>query len=187
MIPKGFKLLDHLNEEQKAQYLAEKEAKKLEQAGAQKVFRRFNKLIKEHGYTRRSNWFSKESGQVIHSIHFHKYSFGPTFRMHVFIRALNDSEGHVALNGMSDRKLHLYNKKFEYQNSEESILTCAYIMYEAFKDVALLWFEANTLEVLLSEASPLTKSGREGLMLHLKDQENQEYINRSRKLLGINA
>ena len=187
MIPKGFKLLDHPNEVQKEQYLAEKVAKKRERAGAQKVLRRFNNLIIEDGFIRKSTWFSRECGHIVHSIHFHKYSFGPNFTMHVLIRALNDPKDFVALNGMNDSKLHLYSNKFKYQNSEESILTCAYIMYEAFKDVALPWFDANPLEVLVSDAGPLTKSGREGLLLHLKDQENLEYIKKSRELLGINV
>lgn len=184
---KGFKLLDHLTEEQKLKYLAEKEAKKIEQANAQKVFRRFNKKVKELGFTRKSNWFSKEAGHVAHVIHFHKFSFGPVFRMHVCIRALNDSRDFLALNGLDERELHSFSHRFKYENTEESILSCAEAMFEAMESVAIPWFESNTLKVLISEKSPLTESGREGLIEALNASPNAEYVQRSRKLLGLKA
>lgn len=185
VIPKGFKLIDHLTAEQKEQYLAEKEAKKIEQANGQKVLRRFNKLVREHDFTRRSNWFSKEAGHVAHVIHFHKYTFGPTFRMHVLIRALNDSREHVALNGMPDIDLHPYESSFKYENTEESIQLCADAMFQAFQEVAIPWFKSNTLKILISEKSPLIESGREGLIEALNGKGNPEYVEISRKLLGL--
>ena len=185
MIPKGFKLLDHLSEEQKLKYLAEKEAKKIEQANGQKVFRRFNMLVKEQGFTRRSNWFSKESGHVAHVIHFHKFTFGPKFSMHIFIRVLNDSKNRIALNGMPDIALRPYSQNFKYENNEKSIQLCANTMFQAFQEVAIPWFKSNTLKVLVSERSPLTESGRDGLIEALNGNANAQYIERSRKLLGL--
>ncbi|MDK1286340.1 hypothetical protein [Pseudoalteromonas umbrosa] len=185
MIPRGFKLIDHLTAEQKQQYLAEKEAKKIEQANGQKVLRRFNKLVREYDFTRRSNWFSKQAGHVAHVIHFHKYTFGPTFRMHVLIRALNDSREHVALNGMPDIDLHPYESSFKYENTEESIQLCADAMFQAFLEVAMPWFKSNTLKILISEKSPLIESGREGLIEALNGKGNPEYVEISRKLLGL--
>jgi len=185
MIKKGSKLLDALPEDAKAIYLKEKEDKKREQSNGQKVLRRFAKMAKELGFVRKSNWFSREQELVAHVIHFHKYTFGSYFRMHVCIRVLNDSWDKIALNGLESSELSAYERKFEYGDNEESIVKCAEIMLEALKEVAIPWFELNTVEVLCKPDSPIIESGREGLINAVNGKPNIEYIQNSREKLGL--
>ncbi len=179
------KLTDVMTPEQKKAYLQEKSDKKREQANAKKVLRRFDNLAKEHGFKRKNNWFSRECGNIAHVINFHKYTFGPYFRMHVCIRVLNDSRSTIALNGLENGELHAYQSSFEYSDNEESILACAKSMHSAVINVAEPWFKLNTEEVLVLPASPIIDTGRKGLVEAINGAASEEYIAKSKELLGL--
>ena len=185
VIPKGSKLLDLLPDEEKVKYLAAKQEKKIEKSNAQKVFRRLNNMIKKIGFIRKGNSFARESTYVAHVIHFHKYTYGPCFRMHVFMRVLNDPTDFIALNGLHSEELRSWQQKFKYENSEESIIRCAELMCQAIEEVAVPWFASANLERLDLEKHLLTESGYAALQAALAGNSDIVNVNRSRKLLGL--
>ena len=179
------KLIDKLTPEMQDRYLADRAEKKIEQSNAQKVLRRFARLMTSLGYKRKSTWFSKEVGLIIQVLHVHKYTFGPCFKLHFCIRVLNDSSESVALNGYDSIELRRFSPNLEYQDSEESIKKCAEAMFEAVTRFGEPWFKEQTVEELLNPSNPLVNEGKRGLIQAVAGKSDPKNVERSRRLLGL--
>ena len=183
------KIDDYLSPEEKDTFLEEREEakkfKRREQANARKVLTRFKNQVVSLGFERKGNWFSRKFGNLAHVIHFHKYTYGPCFRMHICIRVLNDSFPVIALNGLDSQELDAFQSSLTFNDDLESIQACADVMMEAVVTVAEPWFQSNTEETLVKPGSPIIDSGREGLIEARKGKANKANVTNSKSLLGL--
>lgn len=186
MIPKGFKLLDHLSAEEKKKYLVEKEEKKIEQANAQKVLRRFTKHIKNLGYTRtKPTFWVREQTNLVQFIHIHKYSFGSCFRIHTCIRPYNASLDFIALIGPTEREL-LSDASFKYAKTIDSVEQCAIKMSSFVQRQSESWFDQwSDPNSLIGASSPLDEQHQKEFKQALDGNTNPQRVKRTKELLKI--
>ena len=159
--------------------------KAIERQNAAKVMRRFANLLKAHGYSRRSTWFSRESGHLIFFIHAHKYTFGPSFRLHAGIRVLNDPSTNVCLNGIASDTDLRYRNHLQYDKTEDSWELCATQMANYVAEVAEQWFKEKDIRTLLTGDQSLTIAGRVSLQKALDGESHLSHTLQSRQLLGL--
>ncbi len=159
----------------------DRERKKLERASSAKVLGNFGRSIKEHGFVRkgRSMRFARDRGHFAHFISFHKFTFGPCFRMEYGVRVLNDPREHIVLNG-PDVTEHL-----DYSTDAAAIEACANVMMRYVLDDGLAWFEAQTPANLLGEKSCLDPEARIALQQAIDGNADFTAVAQSRKLLGF--
>ncbi|MEI8665498.1 hypothetical protein P4S81_12480 [Pseudoalteromonas sp. B28] len=186
MIPKGSKLLDHLSPDEKVKYLEEREAKKIEQANAQKVLRRFTKHIKSLGYIRtKPTFWVREQTNIVQFIHIHKYTFGPCFRIHTCLRPHNSSLEFIALTGPTEKELSS-NVSFEYTNKTDSIDQCAIKMSSFVQRQSEEWYEKwSRPSSLIGALSPLNEKDQSGFKQSLEGNSNSKWVRRTKDLLKI--
>ena len=118
--------------------------KKLERSNKERVFRRLAKVLEPTGFhLGKSRFFTRASLPVIEFVHLHKFSFAPSFRVHVGIRVVNDPFVAVALNGPnSDEIVSPTGARYDFQYCEddESVDRCVSKIAEFVSNVAEPWF-----------------------------------------------
>jgi hypothetical protein len=114
-------------------------------------------------------------------VHFHKYSFGPCFRVHFGIRVMNDSLPAVALNGPSS------NSVGNYWPDEEQTMICTSRLIELVQKEGLPWFSdlATTEALLSSPKSPLIERDRLALLEAMSGKGINMNCRHSERLLGL--
>jgi hypothetical protein len=160
-------------------------AKAIERSNAAKVLRRFAKLLESHGYSRRSVWFARERDHLIFFLHVHKFTFGPSFRLHAGVRVLNDPSENVCLNGICTDTALRFKEHLEYDTTDASWDNCALQMERYVVEVAEPWFDQMTVTTLLAAEHPLTAIGRESLRLALNGESHLPRVLFSRRSLGL--
>jgi hypothetical protein len=157
-------------------YLPDRERSKRLRSAAGKVMRAFAQGIQPLGFTRRSTFFFKgATAYVVPFIHVHKYSFGPSFRVHACIRVLNDPTPFLGLNGIADSS---YVAPFDFAEEPRSIAQCADEMVRYVRDVAEPWF-GQRLEMLVEAEGLLGSAARQALREALAGQADAEAVTRS--------
>ena len=138
--------------------------KAVERSGKEKVLRRLAGALRPLGFERtKPTFFTRRSGLVVEFIHLHKYTFEPSFRVHLGIRVVNDPSPDVALNGPDS---HAYVCKdapggrkynFGYHIAAETVDRCAGELTAYVQAVAEPWFQMwrDTDRLLNSAESPL--------------------------------
>ena len=114
-------------------------------------------------------------------VHFHKYSFGPSFRIHFGVRVMNDSFPAVALNGPASDHVG------GYWPDEEQSLICTSRLIELVQQEGLTWFAdlSSSKALLNSPKSPLKERDRAALLEDMSGQGSRENRQNSERLLGI--
>jgi|HubBroStandDraft_2_1064218.scaffolds.fasta_scaffold162141_1 hypothetical protein len=167
-----------------SQFLNERQQiKKVERSNAAKTLRMFSKDLKAFGYFRKSTFFARERQFLAHFLHVHKFSFGPHFRIHACIRVLNDSRSHMALLGISSGECS--GLALSYGPTLEEMRACSDLMIRYVTEVAEPWFEKQVPSSLLKLPSILPPEDRAGLEAALEGRSSEEYVERSRSLLGL--
>lgn len=169
---------------------------KLEQSCKEKILRRLAKLLLPSDFRRsKPTFYTRVRLPVIEFIHIHKFTFEPSFRLHIGIRVVNDPFKAVALNGpISDdytgpasvfAPKRLYH--FHYDESDDSLDRCAVDITNFVARVGEKWFESNRdLEQLArSPASPLSSDARAALIRALTGEIEQELVAQTRTLLNV--
>jgi hypothetical protein len=146
---------------------------------AEKVRRRFSHEAARLGFHRgRTSFWYRERGHVIHFIHLHLFSFCPAFRVHLGIRALNDSFDAAALNGPSTPD-HLS------PSFEESVEECVRGIHHFCEATGEPWFGSWPATALATDGrSPLSPNARLALAEALEGRADGERAALSRSLLG---
>jgi hypothetical protein len=168
---------------------------KLERSNKEKILRRLAKLLAPSGFSRsKPTFYTRIRLPVIEFVHIHKFTFGPSFRLHLGIRVVNDPFRAVALNGPSSddfRRLasalasnRLYN--FDYDESDVSVERCALDINEFISGAGEAWFASNRdLEQLAtSPGSPLSSDARAALIRALARGIQDDVVEQTRTLLN---
>ena len=147
---------------------------------AQKVLRLLSKRLKPLGFERtKPTFFTRPVQHVLEFVHVHKFTFGPTFRVHFGVRVRSDDFQAAHLNGPSSDDIadpespgrRLYN--FDFGTNEESWLTCAEAMYQCVERHGLDWFASVAdPSALLGAESPLNQNAKAALQQELEDASN---------------
>jgi hypothetical protein len=113
--------------------------------------------------------------------HFHKFTFGPYFRIHFGIRVLNDDFDSPALNGP------MFKVAGEYGENEPSIKECITKMIKICTNDGLPWFETWTdINRLVNDSdSPLRGPIKASLQAHINGHQDFHRISASLKMLGL--
>ncbi len=151
--------------------------KKQESRDAQKVLRLLAKKLKSLGFERtKPTFFTRSGPYVLEFLHVHKFTFGPTFRVHFGVRVRSEIFAAAHLNGpdsdsIVDPKMpDLRRYRFSFTPNEASWESCAEAMLECVATEGLHWFAslANPTSLLSSE-SPLSLSAISALQRELEE------------------
>lgn len=115
--------------------------------------------------------------------HFHKFSFGPYFRIYLGVRVMNDTFVALALNGPS------HGHAVQYSESDEDIRHCVQVMATYCRAQGLPWLErwSDPKELLAAKDTPLHPEEREALSDAIARRFNIQAIALSESLLGLRS
>jgi hypothetical protein len=156
--------------------------KSRERSLARKIVRRVATNMKPFGYTlTKPTFLCREYPQIIAFFHFHKFSFGPYFRVHFGIRVLNSSFVAQHLNGPH------FEDAYEYSENEESVSRLAQKLTELLIREGIPWVEEwlRPERLVADSQSPLAQDEKSSLVSALRGQLNPEHISLSYRLFGI--
>lgn len=141
------------------------------------IYRMFTAQVADLGFSRdRTSWWKRRSASLIQGIHFHKFSYTTSFRVHAVIHLADfDAPDAPWLNAMSSydgwyeaaRPSGPFPRSdppvaprysFDYTESSGSWQPCADELFAFTRDVLLPWFDQWTdMERLSNDTrSPLT-------------------------------
>lgn len=165
--------------------------KKIESSNAEKVRRRVSKLLRDYGFSRtKSTFYTRVWNDRVEFVHLHKFTFGPTFRVHIGIRFLCDSFDAVSLNG-PDSDSYRYNKEYSlrFWKEAETLDRCANDILSFVKTVGFNWFDKwkDNNSLLNSTESPLKANIKEEYLKMQSGFINKEVYSKSYNLLGIES
>jgi hypothetical protein len=139
--------------------------KKQESRDAQKVLRLLSKELRSIGFERTKPTFFTRSGRfVLEFVHVHKFTFGPSFRVHLGIRVRSDEFAAAALNGPhSDAILDPATSspyRFSFSTSPADLALCSSAMATFVVTEGLPWLSAvdDLAKLLQPGPSPLAAS-----------------------------
>jgi len=168
---------------------------KLERSNKEKILRRLAKLLEPAGFKRsKPTFYTRVRLPVIEFVLVHKFTFEPSFRLHLGIRVVNDPLRAVALNGPDSDEFRgpasvfaskrLYN--FDYDESNDSLERCALDISNFVATAGETWFESNRdLEQLaLSPESPLSSDARAALIRALAGEIEDQFVTQTRTALN---
>jgi hypothetical protein len=153
---------------------------------AEKVRRRFTKLLASENYLRsKPTFWVRRQRETVEFIHLHLFSFMPAFRAHLGIRVLNDIFVAAALNGPDTDRVRGYRTGFT--GSPESIDECANELKRFCVEVGEPWFKRWRDPVVLVEDvdSPVSVAAAEALRASLRGEVNNVGVALSERLLGL--
>lgn len=160
--------------------------KLLEKKYSNRVKSELGKKLKPYGFMRtKPTFYIRLTEDRIEFIHIHKFSFGPSFRVHIGARFYCDGFEAVALNGIDSdgfqRQYHLY-----YGKSEESVMKCVEGIMEFVQIEGFRWFDywKDSVRLLNEEGSPISRFKNEYLKFQAGENDSEKET-LSRVLLGI--
>lgn len=150
--------------------------KRQESRDAQKVLRLLSKELRPIGFERTKPTFFTRSGRfVLEFIHVHKFTFGPSFRVHLGVRVRSDEFAAAALNGPhSDEIVDPTTSnpyEFSFSTSSADLALCSSAIATFVVTQGLPWLSAldDLTKLLLPESSPLTTSAIAALAREVED------------------
>ena len=168
--------------------------KSVERSCHGKVLRRVGGLLASIGFRRaRSTFFIRRQEWVVEFIHLHKYSFAPSYRVHLGIRVLNDVFPVQALNGPNS---HPYTcggspdgsrYSFDFRSDQASIEGCSAEIHRWCAEVGLPWFnQFHDPNALLTDGtSPLDENEKARLRLAMACESDPDAVGASKSLFGL--
>lgn len=168
--------------------------KKLERSNKEKVLRQLARNLASAGFRRsKPTFFTRLSLPVIEFVHLHKFTFDPSFRIHMGIRVVNDPFAAVALNGPTSDEYRGHNSpagvhyNFRYHEAPETVDRCAHNVAEFVFTIAEPWFQScrNHEALASSSDSPLSAEARAALARSLVGQSEECFVARTKELLNV--
>ena len=162
-----------------------------ERAGHRSVLRQVARLLALLGFvTGRTSFFVRRREWIAEFVHLHKYRSGPSYRVHLGIRVLNDVFPAAALNGPDS---HAYTcpgnsngsrYELDFAPPPRSPERCAAEVARWCVEVGEPWFARfASPEALLADGSPLDAVAREQLRLALTGDSDPARVAASERLL----
>ena len=168
--------------------------KKLERSNKEKVLRQLAKNLASAGFRRtKPTFFTRLSLPVIEFVHLHKFTFEPSFRIHLGIRVVNDPLSAVALNGATSDEYRGQNSpagvhyNFRFHEAQETLDRCASNVAEFISTIAEPWFQScrNHEALASSPKSPLNAEARAALARALAGQCEEAFVAKTKELLNV--
>jgi hypothetical protein len=136
------------------------------------------------GFRQTKPTFVIRSGHIVTAFfHFHKFTFGPHFRIHLGVRVMNDTFDALALNGPS------HEHAGQYSECEEDIRQCIRNMVAYCRTEGLPWLRrwSDPKTLLAEQDSPLHAEDQQALSNALAGRSNLAAIALSESLLGLRS
>jgi hypothetical protein len=126
---------------------------------AQKIMRLLAHKLRALGFERtKPSFFIRQRALIIEFVHVHKFTFGPSFRIHFGIRVRNDTHTAAALNGPDSDRIQNpatpgLRYRLNFSTEPTSLNTCAEAMAAFVAAEGLAWFRTfEDPRLLLSAA-----------------------------------
>jgi hypothetical protein len=158
--------------------------KRIERNLARRIVRAVARELGDVGFRQTKPTFVIRPGDIVTPFfHFHKFTFGPYFRIHLGVRVMNDTFVALALNGPS------HEHAGQYSENEEDIRQCVQVMATYCRAQGLPWLErwSDPKELLTAKDTPLHPEDREALSNALSGRLNVRAIALSESLLGLRS
>ncbi|WP_334073134.1 DUF4304 domain-containing protein [Paenibacillus sp. A14] len=146
------------------------------------------KKLKPYGFKRsKPTFYTRVKSDRIEFIHIHKFTSGPSFRVHIGARFFCDDFEAVALNGIDSDS---FRKKYSlsYGRTEDSVLKCVEEMMEFILREGFAWFDywMDPMRLLNENEkdSPIHRFKNEYFKFQA-GEEDQGKVTLSKMLLGI--
>lgn len=148
---------------------------------ARRIVRRVAKEFCSRGFLHtRPTYLVRPLGPFAQFVHFHKFTFGPHFRVHLGVRVMNGPFDAVALNGPS------FEHAGSFDSLEDETLACTKQLISLIEKKGLGWFAVfATADALLSSSSPLRSEDREALRDDIGGAKNELNWRKSATLLSL--
>lgn len=167
--------------------------KKQESRNAQKVLRLLAKRLQPLGFDRtRPTFFVRPGRVLLEFVHAHKYTFGPSFRLHLGVRLRFDKFAAQALNGPAFDGFPGSGEsndqsRFDYWADSQAIEACAEAMARTVQTAGTKWFDAmrNPEQLLSIYRSPATPISRDTIELALNDQRTVVTSDETRRAFNV--
>ena len=167
--------------------------KSLEKKNRELVIKKLSELLMPYGFVKtKPTFYTRLHKDRIEFIHLHKFTFAPSFRVHIGIRFLIDNLDFVALNGIEAngyKNEYPINYNFRYHKDDNSIVRCANQILLFVENEAPpwldIWRDQDTL--FTRQDSPLREELVHQYKLFKDETNNNDLvlITQSKKLLGI--
>ena len=114
--------------------------KKEERAITRKIQQSLGKILIRYGFSHtKPSFYIRENYPWYDVIHLHKFSFAPSFRVHIALRHIYDSFGAIAFNGPDSERIIIYRNNFDA--SEDSISHCIQVIEDFIQEIGFEWFK----------------------------------------------
>jgi hypothetical protein len=156
--------------------------KRVERNIARRIVRAVARALGDVGFRQTKPTFVIRPGVLTTPFfHFHKFTFGPYFRIHLGVRVMNDTFVALALNGP------MHEHAGQYSEREEDIQQCIRKMVGYCRTEGLPWLErwSDPNALLEAQGSPLHPDDQQALSNALAKRFNAEAIALSESLLGL--
>ena len=156
------------------------------------MLRLLAKKLTKLGFERtKPTFFTRNTQHVLEFVHVHKFTFGPSFRVHFGLRVRSDDFPAAHLNGLSSEQIadatspNRRRYRFEFDTYEASWELCAEEMYQCTSEEGMQWFGSmNDTAILLSSASPLTTGAKAALRWELENPSSVQSSEATQRALN---
>lgn len=158
--------------------------KRVERNIARRIVRAVARELEDLGFRQTKPTFVIRPGDIVAAFfHFHKFTFGPYFRIHLGVRVMNDTFVALALNGPS------HEHAGQYSEREEDIQQCIRNMVTYCRTEGLPWLLrwSDPKTLLAAQDSPLHAEDRPALSNALARRSSPAAIALSESLLDFDA
>ena len=158
--------------------------KRVERNIARRIVRAVARQLEDVGFRQTKPTFVIRPGDIVTGFfHFHKFTSGPYFRIHLGVRVMNDTFVALALNGPS------HEHAGQYSEREDDIQECVRVMATYCRAQGLPWLErwSDPKALLAAKDTPLHPEDREALSNALSGRLNVQAIGLSESLLGLRS
>jgi hypothetical protein len=152
------------------------------------------RLLATLGYRRtKPTIFARERPYTVEFINIHKFTYRPSFRVHVAIRVLNDETDYIVLNGPNSdpyRPAERPNDKsydLSFDVDEPSLENCARNVFEFVRDIGEPWLLCwhNPHALINQSESPINDQAKQKLVEAVEGKSNPTNVEISRKLFAL--
>ncbi|MGB2717343.1 MAG: hypothetical protein WBC51_24385 [Vicinamibacterales bacterium] len=158
--------------------------KRVERNIARRIVRAVARQLEDVGFRQTKPTFVIRPGDIVTAFfHYHKFTFGAYFRIHLGVRVMNDTSVALALNGPS------HEHAGQYSERDEDIQHCIQEMVSYCRKEGLPWLErwSDPTALLEAQGSPLRSEDQQALSNALAGRFNVQAIALSESLLGLRS
>lgn len=158
--------------------------KRVERNIARRIVRAIARELAADGFRQTKPTFLIRPGDIATGFfHFHKFTFGPCFRIHLGVRVMNGTFDALALNGP------IHEHAGQYSEQDKDIKQCIRNMVAYCREQGLPWLQrwSDPRALLKSHGSPLSPEDQRAVSNALAGRFNADAIALSESLLALRS